>query len=137
MEFTIESLLVRKNGNVTGPSAPKKFADDMLAHSPYECNRLAKITFADNRIMQRNEGEDLTAFDHYLIGYQNENGLWLSLWVDEGKGGIAAAMCFEFTRIVRMSPLYHQSAYIVKPCRNEFLEFFNHVFANQHLIAIK
>jgi hypothetical protein len=77
--FTIQSLLERKAGKVTGPMSPVLFAKEMASQMETKYNRLARVWFDDEHIFQEFEDSGLTGYDSLLLGCQYKNDLQLSL----------------------------------------------------------
>lgn len=137
-EYSIQSLLTEKGGNISGPMSPTLFAQEMAKHSGIRYNRLARLWFADERINQCYEDGGLTGHDTLLIGVMYKDDLLLTLWVDSGVGGTPIGMAFRSDKgEVEMTEVYAGQTYAKKLSKNEVKEIFGAVFADPAIINIK
>ncbi|MEZ2338366.1 hypothetical protein AB6735_22150 [Mucilaginibacter sp. RCC_168] len=137
IKFTIQTLLSRTDGKVSGPMSPMLFAKEMAQSVGFKFNRLARVWFADERINQRKEDGGLTGHDTLIIGAVYTNDLWLSLWVDSGVGGIPIAMTNQLDRIIDNTSVYDGERFARKLTEQEIQEIFNAVFLDPGQINIK
>lgn len=136
-EFTIQNLLSRQaDGTVIGPMSPMLFAKEMSILTGTKFNRLARIRISDERILQIRENDELTGYDHLLIGRQYDNDLFLSIWVDMGTSGLPVAMRYQSDAACIVTPIYKATNFLFEPAEEEFEAVFNYVFANPGCIAI-
>jgi len=136
-EFSIQSLLSKKNGRISGPMSPTLFAKEMAEKSGFKYNRLARLWFADERINQCHEEGGLTGHDTLLIGVQYSDDLLLTLWVDSGVGGVPVAMAFRSDDgEVAMTEAYAGQQYARKLSLNEVKQIFKSIFDDPTQIQI-
>ncbi|MDB5088599.1 MAG: hypothetical protein JWR09_2593 [Mucilaginibacter sp.] len=137
IKFSIQSLLSRKDGNVSGPMSPTLFAKEMAQSAGFKYNRLARVWFEDDRINQCKEDGGLTGHDTLIIGAVYTNDVWLSLWVDSGVGGMPIAMAYQSDREIQITPVYKEAKYARKLTEQEIREIFDCVFLDTNQINIK
>jgi hypothetical protein len=135
--FTIQSLLEVKDGKVTGPMSPLLFAREMTAQMETKYNRLARVWFQDEQILQQSEGGGLTGYDALLIGTQYKTDLLLRLWVDIGTGGLPVAKAYQSNPEILLAPIYEKSDFARKLTVAEIRQLFDHVFAHPECLAIR
>jgi hypothetical protein len=137
LKFSVQNLLSRKDGTVSGPMSPMLFAKEMAKSVGFKYNRLARVWFDDERINQCKEDGGLTGHDNLIIGAVYENDVWLSLWVDSGVGGMPVAMAYRADKEVEITPVYRKAKYARKLTGQEIQEVFNLVFLDINQINIK
>jgi hypothetical protein len=112
--FSIQSLLEIKDGKVTGPMSPVLFAKEMAAQTETKYNRLARVWFEDDQILQEMEEDGLTGYDTLLVGCQYKTDLLLCLWIDRGTGGLPVAMGYQSDGEILLTPIYEKSDFARK-----------------------
>jgi hypothetical protein len=122
LKFTIQSLLSRNDGTVSGPMSPTLFAQEMAKSVGFKYNRLARVWFGDEQINQCKEDGGLTGHDTLIIGAVYTNDIWLSLWVDSGTGGIPVAMTNQSDRIIDFTTVYDSEKFARKLNEQEVAE---------------
>ena len=135
--FHIQSLLERKEGKVTGPMSPLLFAKEMAGQMEMKYNRLSRVWFDDEQIFQQVEDGGLTGYDSLILACAYKHDLLLSLWVDQGVGGLPVALCYQSDREVLLTPIYQNSDFARKLTVEEIRQLFDHVFDHPELLAIK
>jgi len=134
--FHIQSLLETKDGKVTGPMSPVLFAKEMAAQTETKYNRLARVWFEDEQILQEYEEDGLTGYDILLVGCQYKTDLLLRLWVDRGSSGLPVAMGYRSDGDILLTPIYEKSEFARKLTANEIKDLFDYVFTHTECIAI-
>jgi hypothetical protein len=134
--FTIQSLLEMKDGKVTGPMSPLLFAGEMAAQTETKYNRLARVWFDDEQILQEMEADGLTGYDTLLVGCQYKTDLLLCLWIDRGIGGLPVAMGYQSDGEILLTPIYEKSAFARKLTVAEIRQVFEHVFTHPECLAV-
>lgn len=135
--FRIQSLLDRKEGKVSGPMSPMEFAKEMARQGEQKFNRVARVLFDDEEILQRKEDGGYTGFDHLILATQYSNDLWLSLWVDIGTAGVPVAMCYESDRDIQITPIYCRAEFARKLTEEEIRQVFEYIFQDPSVLAIR
>ena len=135
LKFSVQPLLTRKGGKISGPMSPLLFAKEMMAQLDMRYNRLARIWFKDEPVFQRCEYGEQTGYDTIIIGSKYSDGLWLSLWIDEGTKGLPVAMAFE-GEAIRTTSIYERAEYLRKLTTAEITQVFDYLFVNQHELNI-
>ncbi|QEM07883.1 hypothetical protein DIU31_031890 [Mucilaginibacter rubeus] len=135
--YSIQSLLEKKEGSISGPMSPMEFAKEVAQQVGFKFNRLARLWFADERINQRHEDGGLTGHDTLIIGTVYTNDIWLSLWVDSGVGAVAIAMAYRSDGSIDFTDLYRQQHYVCKLSRQQVKDIFQSVFDDPTQINIK
>lgn len=136
-EYKIQTLLSHRGDHISGPMSPMLFAQEMTEHTKEKFNRLARVWFEDETIMQRREGEGFTGHDILIIGMQYANDLKLTLWIDEGVRGTPVAMAFQTNRKIIITTIYKKARYHRKLSPEEIKLIFDEVFDNPQLIEVK
>jgi hypothetical protein len=135
--FSIESLLARKNGHIDGPKSRTQFAVEMSAESGDHFNRIARISFEDEAILQCVKDSGCTGHDLLILGEESEDDLMVTLWVDLGSGGLPIAMALQSDRVLTITPIYERHNFARRLTRPEIEQVFDHVFDHPELLAIK
>jgi hypothetical protein len=135
--FSIQSLLEIKDGKVTGPMSPVLFAKEMAAQTETKYNRLARVWFEDDQILQEMEEDGLTGYDTLLVGCQYKTDLLLCLWIDRGTGGLPVAMGYQSDGEILLTPIYEKSDFARKLTVTEIRALFDYVFTHPECLAIK
>ena len=136
-KYRIQSLLYEdKAGTVTGAMSPLLFAQEMAKQMEMKFNRLARIWMDDEEINQIYEGDGLTGHDTLIIGIKYKDGLWLSIWVDSGIGGVPVAMAYQSDKQIILTPIYQRTEYAKKLTVENILEVFEYIYAHPESIAI-
>jgi len=126
-----------KDGKATGPMSPVLFAKEMAAQTETKYNRLARVWFEDDQILQVMEEDGLTGYDTLLLCCQYKTDLLLWLWVDRGIGGLPVAMGYQSDGEILLTPIYEKNAFARKLTVAEIRQLFEHVFAHPECLAIK
>jgi len=134
--FTIQSLLERKDGKVTVPLSPFLFAKETAQQMDMKFNRLARVWFDDEQILQQVEEDGLTGYDCLILGCQYKDDLLLSLWVDQGVGGLPVALSYQSDREVLLTPIYEKSNFARKLTTEEIHQLFDYVFTHPESLAV-
>lgn len=138
IQFEILSLLEEKDDNtVTGTMSPLLFANEIAALTGIEYNRLARVWFKDATVLQKWESGEMTGYDHLIMGYQDPDELSLSLWVDLGTGGMPVAICYQSDKKCVITPLYHETEFLIKLSEEDIKNIFQYVFDHPECIAIR
>jgi hypothetical protein len=137
LAFSIQSLLEIKNGKVTGPLSPFLFAKETARQMEMKFNRLARVWFDDEQIFQQFEDGGLTGYDSLILACAYKHDLLLSLWVDQGVGGLPVALCYQSDPEVLLTPIYQDSDFARKPTAEEIRQLFDHIFDHPELLAVK
>lgn len=137
LEFRIQNLLEKKDGKISAPMSPMLFVQEVTKLIGEKFNRLARVWFEDETIHQRKEDGGYTGHDILIIGAQYSDDLKLTLWVDEGMGGVPVAMEFQSDGELIITPIYHNTQYHRKLSNEQIKEIFNHLFENPQLLKIK
>ena len=137
LKFRIQSLLSKKDGNVSGPMSPMLFAKEMAQSADFKYNRLVRLWFDDERINQKYEDGGLTGHDTLIIGAIYENDVWLSLWVDTGTGGMPIAMAYKSDNEVQFTPVYKNERYAKSLSETDVKEIFDCIFSDTTQLNIK
>ncbi len=135
LNFSVQPLLTRIGGKISGPMSPLLFAKEMMEQLQMKYNRLGRIWFKDEPVFQRCEYGEQTGYDTLVIGTQYANGLWLSLWVDEGTRGLPVAMAFAGGAI-KITPTYDFVKYSRKLSVGEIEQVFDYLFTHPHELDI-
>jgi hypothetical protein len=117
--------------------SPTLFAQEMTEHAKEDFNRLARVWFDDETILQRREADGYTGHDTLIIGMQYANDLKLTLWIDEGVRGTPVAMAFQSDRKIIITPIYKKAKYYRKLSPEQIKLIFDEVFNNPQLIEVK
>jgi hypothetical protein len=135
--FTIQSLLERKDGKATGPLSPLLFAKEMASQMETKYNRLARVWFEDEQILQEWDDGGLTGYDTLILACVYKKDVLLSLWVDRGTGGFPVAMGYQSDGEILLTPIYEESTFARKLTVAEIGQLFEHVFTHPECLAIK
>lgn len=136
ISFKIQSLLSHKDGGVSGPMSPVLLAKELAKSTRFKFNRLARVSFDDERINQKYEDGGLTGYDNLIIATVYSNDLWLSLWVDYGVGGMPVAMSYLSGREIEITPIYKAAKYARKLTEVDVAQIFQTIFLNPALLNI-
>jgi hypothetical protein len=136
-KFSIQNLLMKWNGKMTGPITAILFAEEVASNIDIEYHYLALIEFEDKQINQIRESDRLTGHDTLIIGCRYTNDLWLSIWVDEGYVGRPIAMRYQSNKEPTVMELYEDADYVKKLDRMQIQQIFDYVFDNPQLLAIE
>jgi hypothetical protein len=134
--FHIQSLLERKDEKVTGPLSPFLFAKETARQMDMKFNRLARVWFDDEQILQQIEDDGLTGYDYLILGCQYKDDLLLSLWVDQGVGGLPVALSYQSDREILLTPIYEKSDFARKLTAEEIHQLFDYVFTHPECLAV-
>jgi hypothetical protein len=134
--FHIQSLLERKDGKVTGPLSPFLFAKETARQMDMKFNRLARVWFDDEQILQQIEDDGLTGYDCLILGCQYKDDLLLSLWVDQGVGGLPVALSYQSDREILLTPIYEKSDFARKLTAEEIRQLFDYVFNHPECLSV-
>jgi hypothetical protein len=134
--FNIQCLLEIKDGKVTGPMSPILFAKEMASQTEMKYNRLARVWFDDEQILQEMEDGGLTGYDSLILACAYKNDLLLSLWLDRGTGGLPVAMGYRSDGDILLTPIYEKSEFARKLTAAEIKELFDYVFTHTECLAI-
>ena len=137
IQFTIQSLLERKEGKISGPMSPFLFAKEMAQEDGTKFNRLVRVSFADETMLQQREDDGLTGFDHLIIGTQYSDDLFLRFFVDMGVGGMPVAMCFQSDREIVIPPIYERTRFEGKITEPQIREIFEYIFEHPEVLDIR
>jgi hypothetical protein len=135
--FSIQSLLKIKNEKVTGPMSPLLFAKEIARQMEMKYNRLARVWFEDEQILQELEEDGLTGYDTLLLACVYKKDLLLSLWVDRGVGGLPVALSYQSDREILLTPIYEKSEFARKLTVAEIRQLFDYVFTHPECLAIQ
>lgn len=135
-KFTIHSLLYKSGDHVTGAMSPVLFAKEMAKSLEMKYNRLARIWFNDEKIHQQYEDGGLTGHDTLIIACKYSNDFFVSIWVDEGLGGMPVASALESDREITLTQPYENATYARKLTPAEIRAIMEHVFDHPDEIAI-
>jgi hypothetical protein len=134
--FHIQSLLERKNGKATGPLSPFLFAKETARQMDMKFNRLARVWLDDEQILQQIEDDGLTGYDCLMLGCQYKDDLLLSLWVDQGVGGLPVAMGYQSDSEILLTPIYEKSEFARKLTIEEIRQLFDYIFTHPECLAV-
>ena len=139
--FRIQNLLTRKDGKISAPMSPMLFANEVMAQAEMKFNRLARVWFEDETILQQKEDGGLTGFDTLIVAKVYEDDLFLSLWVDMGVSGLPVAIAFQsdfkVDNKVDISSPYTAARFARKLSEKEITEIFTYIIENPHVLDIE
>lgn len=136
LQFRLQSLLSKTGEIISGPMSPLLFAKDMAKEMGFKFNRLSRVLFKDEAMLQCREEGTYTGFDHLLIATRHSNDLWLSLWVDMGVRGLPVAMVYESDRNLIISPQYKEARFAKKIDQRDIETLFEFVFTHPEVLSI-
>jgi hypothetical protein len=138
IQFKISPLLVQKNDDtVTGGISPFLFAMEAAKGYAFKFNRLARVWFGDDSVLQTCEYTEMTGYDHLIIGCQDADDLWLSFWVDRGTNSLPVAMGFQSDGEIIFTPVYQEAEFLIKPTDEDIKAIFDHISGRPDCIAIQ
>jgi len=114
--------------SITGPMSPVLFAKEVAEKTGHKFNRLARIWFRNEKILQNHEADGLTGHDLLIIAHQYDDDLWISLWIDNGISGTPVAMAFNSDREIVLTPIYQRKEYVKKLDQQQLKNVFDYLF---------
>jgi hypothetical protein len=117
--------------------SPVLFAKEMATQTKIKYNRLARVWFDDEQLLQEVEDGGLTGYDCLILACAYQDDLLLCLWVDRGVGGLPVAMSYQSDREILLTTIYNESDFARKLTIPEIRVLFEHVFTYPECLAIR
>ncbi len=116
--------------------SPLFFAKEIACLLETKYNRLARVWFEDEQILQQWEDCGLTGYDTLILARATKNDLLLSLWVDQGVGGLPVALSGQSDPEILLTPIYEKTDFARKLTVAEIRQIFDYIFTHPECLAV-